>query len=227
MAEGQEVVVLDPGGEREELVRSGSFVPRPRLGSPARRARKHAFTVVDALAGARPWSWSSELVDCRPVDRCLRSPARRSPEARRGSSGGRREPSVEAVQPGGLFGLMYRLWYAVDTAAFHNIGFVVVDTPPSETVALEAEHRRCGRRRRDPRWLPADRRESQYLQGDRGPSRGQGRTEVGLSTRTPAAPRHGRTRADAGRSEAGFDPRATGLRRRGPRSGLGTSGRAG
>ena len=35
-------------------------VPPAGLGSPARRARKRAAaTAVEALAGARPWSWSS------------------------------------------------------------------------------------------------------------------------------------------------------------------------
>ena len=53
-----------PGLDRRRSAGSrrgpGPSVPPARLGSPARRARKHAAaTVVAALAGARPWSWSS------------------------------------------------------------------------------------------------------------------------------------------------------------------------
>ena len=37
----------------------GPFIPRPGSGRPARRARKHAAaTAVEALAGARLWSWN-------------------------------------------------------------------------------------------------------------------------------------------------------------------------
>ena len=84
-----------PAGRREQARTRAR--PFPRLGSPARRARKHAAATApsEALAAARPWSWSYTPVGGQ-------SPALELPVVEPGVEAaerpGRGEPATTAAQ---------------------------------------------------------------------------------------------------------------------------------